>query len=101
MMVARSTPRTIGVRRWICFFTTTLSMKYFVDRGRTSPEKRLMAIRRKPNASRLRRGLISAQTSGRDFHAFFLFSDFVGVADEFVSDAIVWGRTDRLSWMLM
>jgi hypothetical protein len=32
--------------------------------------------------------LISAQTSGSDFQAFFFFSDFAGVAD-FVSDAII------------
>src|SRR6266436_4529977 len=92
--------RTIGVKTFSCFLMTTLSRKYFVDAGRTRPEIRLMAISPKPRISRPRRGLISAQTSGSDFQAFFLFSDFEGVAD-FASDAIVWGRMERLSWMLM
>src|SRR5208282_5528417 len=78
----------------------TLSTKYFVEAGRTNPQTRLMAINPKPRMSRPRRGLMSAQTSGSDFQAFFLFSDFVGVAD-FVSDAIIGGRIERLSWMLI
>ena len=61
---------------------------------------RLMAISPKPRISRPRRGLISAQTSGSAFQAFFLLSDFEGVAD-FASGAIVWGRIERLSWMRM
>src|SRR5689334_13965433 len=69
--------RTIGVKRLSCFLMTTLSRKYFVEAGRTSPDRRLMAIKTKPSARSPRRGLISAQTSGKDFQAFFRFSPFV------------------------
>ena len=52
----------------------TLSTKYFVDAGSTRPQTRLMAISTKPSASKPRRGLISAQTSGSDFQAFLRFA---------------------------
>src|SRR5579863_8131207 len=76
----------------------TLSTKYFVEAGRTRPQTRLMAIRPKPRMRRPRRGLISAQTSGSDFHAFFFLTGFADVA-ELGSDGIVVGRTECLSWM--
>src|SRR5690242_10107053 len=69
--------RTIGVNRFSCFLMTTLSRKYFVEAGRTSPDRRLMAIKTKPSARSPRRGLISAQTSGKHFQAFLRFSPFV------------------------
>src|SRR5579859_1561731 len=68
--------RTMGVNRLSCFLMTTLSRKYFVEAGRTRPERRLMAIKTKPSARSPRRGLISAQTSGKDFQAFLRFSLF-------------------------
>src|SRR6266568_2286176 len=74
MMVAASTPSTIGVSRFICRLPMTLSTKYFVDAGSTNPETRLMAMSTKPNASSPRLGLTKAQTSGRFFHAFLRFS---------------------------
>src|SRR6266700_6117000 len=74
MMVAASTPSTIGVSRFICRLPMTLSTKYFVDAGSTNPETRLMAMSTKPNASSPRLGLTKAQTSGRFFHAFVRFS---------------------------
>src|SRR5260370_5032455 len=74
MMVAASTPSTIGVSRFICRLPMTLSTKYFVDAGSTNTETRLMAMSTKPNASSPRLGLTKAQTSGRFFHAFLRFS---------------------------
>ena len=59
-----------------------------------------MAIRPNPRASKPRRGWIRAQTSGSAFQAFFFLGDFAAVA-ELVSDVIVGGRIERLSWMRM
>src|SRR5437867_5394654 len=56
--------------------------KIFMEAGKTNPETRLTAISTKPSASSPRLGLISAQTSGRFFHALFLrFSLLAGVGD--------------------
>src|SRR5712692_9116239 len=52
----------------------TLSTRYFVEAGRTNPATRLIAMSTNPSASSPRRGFISAQTSGRLFHAFLRFS---------------------------
>src|ERR1700730_5955914 len=75
-MVANKTARTMGVSTPTCFLTTTLSTKYFVEAGSTSPDKRLMAISRKPSASSPRLGFINAQISGRFFQVFLRFSVF-------------------------
>src|SRR5713101_1273219 len=56
----------------------TLSTRYFVEAGKTNPDRRLMAMRTKPSASSPRLGFISAQTSGRFFHAFLRFSLLAG-----------------------
>src|SRR5712692_1667626 len=74
MTVAPSTPNTMGVSRLTCRWVMTLSTRYFVEAGSTSPETRLTAISTNPIASSPRRGLINAQTSGRFFHAFLRFS---------------------------
>src|SRR6266436_5932165 len=76
--VAPRTARTIGVSSPTCLWSTTLSTKYFMEPGSTKPETRLMAISTKPSARSPRRGLISAQTSGRFFHAFLRFSVLAG-----------------------
>src|SRR6266571_5860048 len=83
MMVAASTPSTIGVSRFICRLPMTLSTKYFVDAGSTNPETRLMAMSTKPSAINPRLGLIKAQTSGRFFHAFLRFSLLEGDLESF------------------
>src|SRR5713101_566227 len=56
----------------------TLSTRYFVEAGKTNPDRRLMAMSTKPSASSPRLGFISAQTSGRFFHAFLRFSLLAG-----------------------
>jgi len=81
--VAARTPSTIGVSSWICRLPMTLSTRYFVEAGSTNPDRRLMAISTKPSASNPRLGFISAQTSGRFFHAFLRFfpwTSFLGLA---------------------
>ena len=50
----------------------TLSMRYFVEAGRTRPQTRLTIISRKLPASSGRQGLMSFQTSGRTFLSFGL-----------------------------
>src|SRR5262249_57477392 len=65
-----------GARRRTWRWRTTLSTKYLVEAGSTRPETRLTAIKPKPRISRPRRGFISAQTSGRFFHAFLRFFSF-------------------------
>src|ERR1700676_839890 len=82
-MVAARMPTTIGVNRCSCFFPTTLSTKDLVDNGRPRPATRLTAMSRKPSASKPRRGLISAQTSGRFFQAFLRLSLFDVAAGSF------------------
>src|SRR6266436_9572269 len=79
--VAARTPSTIGVSSWICRLPMTLSTRYFVEAGSTNPDRRLMAISKKPSASSPRLGFISAQTSGRFFHAFLRFSLLAGDLD--------------------
>src|ERR1700720_489931 len=74
--VAQSTARTMGVRSCTCRLRMTLSTKYLVEAGSTNPATRFTAISTKPTASSPRRGLISAQTSGRFFHAFLRFCFF-------------------------
>src|ERR1700719_2742474 len=51
----------------------TSSTRYFVEAGRIKPETRFTAIRSNPAAKIPRRGLISAHTWGRFFHAFVVF----------------------------
>src|SRR5207253_1336569 len=96
MMVAASTARASGVRRWICRRRMTLSTKYFVEAGSTSPETRLMAISTKPSARSPRRGFISAQTWGRSFHAFLRFLS-LETALSLVSVAMRWGTNPALA----
>src|SRR5712692_3011247 len=101
--VAARTPSTMGVSNWICRLPRTLSTRYFVEAGKTNPERRLMAINTKPSASSPRLGLISAQTSGRFFHAFLRFSLLTGDCDA-VSVAMICGTNNtpgvRCRWRL-
>src|SRR5271155_3099775 len=76
MRVAATTAIRIGVRNCICFLMKTLSSRYFVEAGRTSPESRLMTIRPKPSARIPRRGRSSSQTSGNIFQETFAFEGF-------------------------
>src|SRR5260370_27004240 len=80
----------MGVSSWICFLPITLSIRYFVEAGRTSPATRLIAISTKPKASSPRLGFISPQTSGRLFHAFLRFSLLTGVGDAIAVVAMIW-----------
>src|SRR6266436_3677386 len=89
-MVANSTATTIGVSTPTSFLTTTLSTKYFVEAGSTSPDKRLMAMSTKPIASNPRLVFINAQTSGRFFQVFLRFSVFDGDLGSF-SAAMICG----------
>src|SRR5713226_3196420 len=91
--VAARTPSTMGVSSWICRLPITLSTRYFVEAGKTNPERRLMAISAKPSARSPRLGLISAQTSGRFFHAFLRFSFFAADSGAF-SVAMIGGTND-------
>src|SRR5260370_21470004 len=91
--VAARTPSTMGVSSWTCRLPITLSTRYFVEAGKTNPERRLMAISTKPIARSPRLGLISAQTSGRFFHAFLRFSFFAADSGVF-SVAIIGGTND-------
>src|SRR5258707_4513945 len=70
----------------------TLSTRYFVEAGSTNPDSRLMAMSTKPSASSPRLGFISAQTSGRFFHAFLRFSLLAGDL-EAVSVVMIGRRT--------
>src|SRR6266850_7851811 len=94
-MVANSTATTIGVSTPTCFLTTTVSTKYFVEAGSTSPDKRLMAMSTKPSASNPRLGFINAQTSGRFFQVFLRFSVFDGDLGSF-SAAMICGMKGTL-----
>src|ERR1700687_1110358 len=80
MMVAATTARTMGVRRWVCLLPITSSTRYLVEAGRIRPESRLMAIRPRPRISSPRRGWIKAQTSGRAFQALLSFLERDGSA---------------------
>src|SRR6185312_7862272 len=53
----------------------TLSMRYFVEAGRTRPLDLLMIISRKLPPNKTRRGLMSSQTSGSTFFSFGLGRD--------------------------
>src|SRR5260370_27361501 len=70
----------------------TLSTRYFVEACKTKPERRLMAMSTNPSASNPLRGFISAQTSGRFFHAFLRFSLLTGDLAA-VSVAMIRGTT--------
>src|SRR5216683_6676 len=80
-IVAPRTARTIGVNSCTCLCSTTLSTKYFMEPGSTKPETRLTAISTRPSANSPRLGFISAQTSGRFFHAFLRFPLLAGDGD--------------------
>ena len=69
----------------------TLSTRYFVEAGKTSPARRLMAISTKPSASSPRLGLISAQTSGRFFHALFLRFSLLAAVGDAIAVAMILG----------
>src|SRR5260370_30361248 len=95
--VAARTPSTIGVSSWICRLPLTLSTRYLVEAGSTNPDRRLIAISKKPSASSPRLGFISAQTSGRFFHAFLRFSLLAGDLD---ADSVAMiGETDYSPWL--
>src|SRR5271168_2888047 len=66
-MVASSTVPTIQGSRCSCLPYITLSIRGLVEAGRIRPLARLMIISRKLPPSNMRRGLISAQTSGSTF----------------------------------
>src|SRR5216683_2020046 len=95
-IVAASTPRTIGVSSSVCRFPITLSMKYFVEAGSTSPHTRFTAMSTKPNASKPRRGRISAQTSGKASQVFPRFSFLLSAGDSF---SLVIGDSSQSAWM--
>src|ERR1700693_4500432 len=73
----------------------TSSTRYLVEAGRIRPETRLTAIRSKPAARIPRRGLMSAQTWGRFFHAFLVFLSFEEAFASF-SVGISGGRSEPL-----
>src|SRR5258708_1724385 len=95
-IVAASTPRTIGVSSSVCRFPITLSMKYFVEAGSTSPHTRFTAMSTKPSASRPRRGRISAQMSGSAFHALLRCSCLLSAEDSF---SLAIGDSSQSAWM--
>src|SRR5260370_1949551 len=76
--VAARTPSTMGVSSWTCRLPITWYTRCFVEVGKTNQDRRLMAISKKPSAKSPRLGFISAQTSGRFFHAFLRFSPLAG-----------------------
>src|ERR1700730_17821581 len=73
----------------------TSSTRYFVEAGRIKPETRFTAINNNPTAKIPRRGLMSAHTCGRFFHAFLVFLS-VGEARESFSVGISGGRSEPL-----
>src|ERR1700688_1695002 len=73
----------------------TSSTRYFVEAGRIKPETRFTAINSSPTAKIPRRGLISAHTWGRFFHAFLDFLSW-GVARPSFSVGISGGRSEPL-----
>src|SRR5579864_2754999 len=95
-IVAASTLRTMGVSSCVWRFPITLSMKYFVEAGSTSPQTRLTAISKKPSASRPRRGRISAQMSGRAFQTFLRFSFLLSAWESF---SLAMGEGSQSAWM--
>ena len=72
--VAQTTARMIGIRSCRWCLPITLSIRNFVEPGRTRPATRLISISPKPSARIALRGSISSHTSGRSFHAPFDFS---------------------------
>src|SRR5216683_1654229 len=66
-MVAPTTTPTIMGSRFNWCLPITLSMRYFVEAGRTKPLARLIIINRKLPPRSRRRGLTSFHTSGRTF----------------------------------
>src|ERR1700738_4284295 len=76
-------------------FPMTSSTRYFVEAGRIKPDTRLTAIKSSPRTKIPRRGLISAQTCGRFFHAFLVFLS-LEVARASFSVAISEGRSEPL-----
>src|ERR1700730_7929813 len=73
----------------------TSSTRYFVEAGRIKPDTRFTAINNSPAAKMPRRGLISAHTWGRFFHAFFVFLT-LEVARASFSVGISEGRSEPL-----
>src|SRR3982074_2815215 len=73
----------------------TSSTRYFVEAGRIKPDTRFTAINSSPAAKIPRRGLMSAHTCGRFFHAFLVFLSLEVAAASF-SVAISEGRSEPL-----
>src|ERR1700704_1480362 len=73
----------------------TSSTRYFVEAGRIKPDTRFTAINSSPAAKIPRRGLMSAHTCGRFFHAFLVFLS-LEVAPASFSVAISEGRSEPL-----
>src|SRR4030081_2040502 len=73
----------------------TSSTRYFVEAGRIKPDTRFTAINSSPAAKIPRRGLMSAHTCGRFFHAFLVFLS-LEVAPASFSVAIREGRSEPL-----
>src|ERR1700676_5112223 len=63
----------MGVSKRMWCLPMTSSTRYFVEAGRIKPDTRFTAINSSPAAKMPRRGLISAHTWGRFFHAFLVF----------------------------
>src|ERR1700676_4802988 len=73
----------------------TSSTRYFVEAGRIKPDTRLTAIKSSPSTKIPRRGLMSAHTCGRFFHAFLVFLS-LEVARASFSVVISEGRSEPL-----
>src|SRR3984957_1546987 len=95
MTVAASTANTMGVSNWMWCLPMTSSTRYFVEAGRIKPDTRFTAINSSPAAKIPRRGLISAHTCGRFFHAFLVFLS-LGVPRASFSVGISGGRSEPL-----
>jgi hypothetical protein len=74
--VAPTTAPTRGSSRPALCFPITPSNRYLSEPGATRPARRLISISKRPRARIPPRGLMSAHTSGSNFHvAFLLFLD--------------------------
>src|SRR5437764_11948774 len=95
------TESTIGSRRAVCRFAITLSAMNFVENGRTSPHRRLMAMSKKPPSKSAFLGCNKAQISGSAFQvSAALFLGLAGLAASIDGAVMVVGRDDMQSQFL-
>src|ERR1700675_787395 len=85
----------MGVNKRMWCLPMTSSTRYFVEAGRIKPDTRFTAINSNPAAKMPRRGLISAHTCGRFFHAFLVFLSLETARGSF-SVGISEGRSEPL-----